>query len=72
MDGGQNNDFTSSTGILTTVGDFVESFRLPCDKPAPDTDGRINPCDLQQDVSIPHIRCNWLIIIFHLHIVTFE
>lgn len=51
MDGAQTNDFTSASGIQTTVGEFAESFRLSgCSTPAPDTDGHIDPCDLQQNV----------------------
>lgn len=52
MDGGQGNDFTSASGIQTTVREFAESFRQPgCTTTPPDTDGNFNPCDLQQSVS---------------------
>ncbi len=52
MDGGQGNDFTSASGIQTTVAEFAESYRQPgCTTPAPDPNGNFNPCDLQQNVS---------------------
>ena len=52
MDGVMANDFTSSRGILTTVGEFADSYREPCAVDPSSSAGQIDPCELQHDVCI--------------------